>query len=100
MKPDGPAITLPYLSTMCMGDYLRYVIAPAFKLDNTDKDTVFARVHSHDLRVVFNNECTSRQLKEFLADGASIIVSPWVEIDHATCRSLKGNVHVKPEELK
>jgi hypothetical protein len=83
--------SLPYLPTMCMGSYLRFVIAPAFQLAYVDNATVKAKVHTPDLRVVFNNECNLRMLKEFLADESTLVITPWNEMDRVTNRSLRGN---------
>ena len=88
-------LQLPYLPTMCMGNYLRYIIAPSFELKCSDAgDTVLAKVHTPDLRVVFNNECKGRLLKEFLIDESHLIISPWNENDKSTCKSLVGNIDV------
>ena len=84
---------LPYLNAMCMGSYLRFVIAPAFGLECAG-DTVLAKVHTPDLRVVFNNECNHRMLKEFLADESTLIISAWNADDPSTTRSLRGNASI------
>ena len=78
---------------MCMGSYLRFVIAPVFQLQR-EEETVRAKVHSPDLRVVFNNECTHRPLGELLADEAALVISPWNERDRITTRSLVGNARI------
>ena len=91
---------LPYLPTMCMGSYLRYVIAPAFELQCRDGVTVLAKVHTFDLRVVFNNECRGRALKDFLIDNGCLFISAWDDDDASTCRSLVGNVNVISAESK
>lgn len=87
----GHTESLPYFSTMCMGGYLRFVIASAFRLAYVDNATVLAKVHTPDLRVVFNNECNHRMVKEFLADESVLIISPWNENDKSTNKSLIGN---------
>jgi hypothetical protein len=84
---------LPYLPTMCMGNYLRFVVAPAFGLEEAD-DTVLAKVHTPDLRVVFNGACSGRQLRELLEDDARLVISPWNAKDPSTTRSLLGNVRI------
>ena len=84
---------LPYIPTMPMGSYLRFVIAPVFQLQR-EEETVRAKVHSQDLRVVFNNECTHRPLGELLADEAALVISPWNERDRITTRSLVGNARI------
>ena len=81
---------LPYLHAMCMGSYLRFVVAPAFGLVCAD-DTVLAKVHTPDLRVVFNNECNHRMLKDFLVDESTLIITPYNAADPSTTRSLRGN---------
>lgn len=90
----GRIAWLPYFPTMRMGNYLRFIIAPEFRLTCLEDETVLAKVHTPDLSVVFNNECSHRCLKEFLTDGCSLIVSPWVERDHSTNRSLRGNARI------
>jgi hypothetical protein len=86
--------SLPYLPAMCMGSYLRFVVAPAFRLAYVNNDTVLAKVHTPDLRVVFNNVCNHRMLKEFLADESTLIISQWNERDRVTNRSLTGNASI------
>jgi hypothetical protein len=87
---NGRSSPLPYLPTMCMGNYLQFVIAPEFDLLYSD-GTVLAKVHTADLRVVFNNECSGRQLKELLADNCDLFVEPWNDDDPSTKKSLIGN---------
>jgi hypothetical protein len=85
--------SLPHLPAMPMGSYLRFVIAPVFQLQ-CEGETVRAKVHTEDLRVVFNNECTHRPLGELLADEATLVISPWNERDRITTKSLVGNALV------
>jgi hypothetical protein len=86
--------SLPYLPKMCMGSYLRFVLAPAFQLPCEEDITVRAKVHTPDLRVVFNNECNHRMLEELLGDEATLVISPWNDRDRITNRSLVGNALV------
>ena len=86
---------LPYLPTICMGNYLRYVVGPAFGLEErVGDDTVLAKVYTPDLRVVFDGACSGRQLREFLDDGAELVIGPWDATDPSTSRSLAGNVRI------
>jgi len=55
--------------------------------------TVLAKVHTPDLRVVFNNECKDRLLKEFVPDWSVLIISHWPS-DGITIRSLTGNAQL------
>ena len=93
---NGKVVLLPYLSTMCMGSYLCYVIAPVFKLDYAD-ETVFSKVYTPDLRVVFNHECTDRLLKDLLLDDSILIIGQCNSKDPSTVRSLMGNARVNAE---
>ena len=76
-----------------MGNYLQYVIAPAFELRYSD-GTVLAKVHTADLRVVFNNDCSRRQLKELLVDHSDLFIDPWDDEDPSTKKSLIGNARI------
>jgi len=87
----GQTEHLPYFPTMYMGNYLQFVVAPTFGLTCINNATVLAKVHTPDLRVVFNNECNHRMLKDFLADEAALLISPWNEFDKSTTKSLRGN---------
>jgi hypothetical protein len=91
---DNSTQFLPYLPKMCMGSYLRFVIAPVFQLPLEEDCTVRAKVHTPDLKVVFNNECNHRMLEELLGDEATLVISPWIERDRITNRSLVGNALV------
>jgi hypothetical protein len=96
----GRVIQLPYLPTMSMGNYLRFVIAPAYGLQCVDDATVLAKVHTPDLRVVFNNECNHRLLKEFLSDNSDLVITPWNALDNSTNRSLTGNARIPSAKPK
>jgi len=90
---------LPYLPTMRMGSFLRFVVAPEFGLACDDStETVLAKVHTPDLRVVFAGEYSERPLKDFLEDGEELIISPWNVRDPSTTRSLMGNIYVRASE--
>ena len=73
-----------------MGGYLRSVLAPALGLA-CDGDTVYAKIHTPELRVVFNNECRHRRVSELLKDGSALMLAPWPINDPSTIRSLRGN---------
>lgn len=87
------ALVLPYLPTMSMAAYLRLVISPAFGLPCVG-DTVQAKVHTADLRVVFNNECRDRLMDELLSEDSVLIISHWDEGDPSTKRSLVDNARI------
>jgi len=82
-------IALEYSPEMPMWRYLRDVIAPACGLMYLD-GTVRAKVHTPELRVVFNNEVTGVQLGTLVRDCDFIVISPWPR-DNITMRSLEGN---------
>ena len=90
---------LPYIPTMRMGGFLRFVVASGFELECIDEtDTVLAKVHTPDLRVVFAGEYSGRLLGDFLKDKAELIVSPWDANDPSTARSLVGNARISASE--
>lgn len=78
-----------YDGDMPMWQFLSTVIAPTFGLECVD-GTVFAKVHSPELRVVFNNECRHVALKTLVADYSELVISAWPR-DGITIRSLMGN---------
>ena len=80
---------VPYNGDMPMWQYLSTVIAPLFGLECVD-GTVLAKVHSPELRVVFNNECRHVALKTLVADYSELVISAWPS-DGITVRSLMGN---------
>lgn len=91
--PAGSVVSLPYHGNMSMARYLRAVVAPALGLEWED-GTVRARIHTPELRVVFNNECNHRRVGEKLQDGAMLIANRWPLNDPSTERSLVGNALV------
>ncbi len=80
---------LEYTPEMPMWRYLRDVIAPACGLVYLD-GTVRAKVHTPELRVVFNNEVNAAPLGSLVRDWDSLVISPWPK-DGITVRSLEGN---------
>ena len=90
---NGVALSLPYHADMTMGMYLRHIVAPALELAS-DATTVFAKVHTPDLRVVFNGESSGRKVAERLEDGCRLVASAWPRMDPSTERSLVGNAVV------
>ena len=87
---SGVRFEVAYDANMTMGAYLRFVLAPALGLA-CDGDTVFAKIHTPELRVVFNNECRHRRMGELLKDGNDLMLTPWPIGDPSTIRSLRGN---------
>jgi hypothetical protein len=83
-------VSLPYHRDLSMARYLRAVIAPALGLE-CEQGTVRTKVHTPELRVVFNNECRHRRVGELLADGGGLIANRWPHNDPSTERSLEGN---------
>jgi len=90
----GEHTTIPYEPHLLMGEYLRDVLAPVLGLA-CDGDTVYAKIHTCELRVVFNNECRHRRVEELLKDGALLMLSPWPINDPSTVRSLRGNARLE-----
>jgi hypothetical protein len=84
---------VPYEGDMPMWQYLSTVIAPTFGLECVD-GTVLAKVHSPELRVVFNNECRHVALKTLVADYSELVISAWPS-DGITVRSLMGNAQAR-----
>lgn len=80
---------VPYEGDMPMWLYLRDVLAPALGLECVD-GTVRARVHTPELRTVFNNECRGVPLGRLIPDYGDLVLSPWPS-DGITIRSLEGN---------
>jgi hypothetical protein len=80
---------LEYYGEMPMWLFLRDVLAPTCGLDCVD-GTVLAKVHTPELRVVFNNDLRGKQLKTIIDDWSVLVVSPWPQ-DSITIRSLEGN---------
>jgi hypothetical protein len=80
---------LEYDPNMPMGRFLRDVIAPACGLVYVD-GTVLAKVHTPELRVVFNNEVSAVTLGSLVRDWDCLVISPWPK-DGITVRSLQGN---------
>jgi hypothetical protein len=85
----GARIPVQYDGEMPMWRFLRDVIAPECGLEYVD-GTVRAKVHTPELRVVFNNECRELPVKTLLGDWGELVVSPWPK-DTITIRSLEGN---------
>ena len=85
--------TVPFIPHLRMCEFLRYVLAPMMRIECVD-DTVYAKISTPDLRVVFNHECSQRLVKEFLSEGAELVVQPWPATDPSTLRSLRGNAAV------
>lgn len=81
---------IQYLPDMTMGCYLKEKLVPAFDLQTTE-DTALARIHTRDLRVVFNNDLRDRKLGALLKDGEELVISPWPP-DPSTRGSLVGNM--------
>ena len=94
MTVEVQGVRLPDLPMMRLGQYLRFVISPALELEVVD-DTVLAKVHTPDLRVVFNNQARDRFVKDLIPDESRLIVSPW-PVDVVTRRSLVDNVKIHP----
>ena len=89
-RPDKPVRTpLAYDGDMPMWMFLRDVIAPECELECVD-GTVRAKVHTPELRVVFNNEIKRQPLKVLVKDWSELVVTPWPK-DTITVRSLEGN---------
>jgi hypothetical protein len=89
-RPDTATRTLlAYDGDMPMWAFLRDVIAPEFELECVD-GTVRAKVHTPELRVVFNNEVKGLPLKSLVKDWSELVVTPWPK-DAITARSLEGN---------
>jgi hypothetical protein len=82
--------TVAYDGEATMGAFLRDVLAPLYALDIADDATVLAKVHTPDLRVVFNRESRDFPLKALLDDWSTLLVAPWPS-DTITARSLRGN---------
>ena len=80
---------VPYDGESPMHQYLRDVLAPLYGLECRD-GTVFAKVHTPDLRVVFSNECRNRRVKEMIPDWSVLTLSGWPS-DDVTVKSLMGN---------
>ena len=91
---SGVKFEVGYDAHLPMGSYLRFVLAPALGLA-CDGDTVFAKIHTPELRVVFNNECRHRRVGELLRDGSDLMFAPWPMNDPSTIRSLRGNAMSK-----
>ena len=79
---------IPFVPDMLMGQYIRDVIAPALGLPSAD--TVPVKVHTPDLRVVFQNACRLRRVGDLLTNGSVLVVSQWPR-DPSTVNSLIGN---------
>ena len=90
---SSPRVQLAYEGNMPMWLFLRDVIAPACGLEYID-GTVHAKVHTPELRVVFNNEIRARPLSSLICDWSELVVAPWPK-DAITIRSLQGNA--RPE---
>ena len=88
---DNPSIRtqVDYEGDMPMWLFLRNVIAPRYGIDCSN-GTVFAKVHTPELRVVFNNEVRGFPLKSLVCDWSELVVSQWPK-DTITIRSLEGN---------
>ena len=85
--------SLAYLPDMRMGLYLRFIIAPALRLDLAD-DTVLAKICTPDLRVVFSAQARDRLLGDLLQDDSELVIGPWPQDDAITRRSLMGNAGI------
>jgi hypothetical protein len=81
--------SVAYDGDMSMGEFIVNIVAPLFDLECVD-GTVFGKLHSPDLRVVFNSECRARPLKELVDDWSVLILAHWPN-DAITVRSLTGN---------
>ena len=89
---EGRGVFVEHCADMPMGLYLRDVIAPAVGLECRD-GTVFAKVHTPDLRAVFNNAVCAQPLGSLVRDYSALVVSPW-PTDGITVRSLVGNARL------
>lgn len=86
---EGKGIFVEYDAGMPMGLFLRDVIAPKVGL-KVENATVFAKVHTPELRVVFNNAVCAQPLGSLVRDYSALVISPWPK-DGITVRSLVGN---------
>lgn len=86
--------SVSYDSNAKLGAFLRNVLVPLYNLEITDDGTVLAKVHTPDLRVVFNRESRNLALKEVIQDNSVLIVAPWPK-DTITMRSLEGNAALR-----
>jgi hypothetical protein len=86
---EGKGVFVEYDARMPMGLFLRDVIAPRVGLECKD-GTVLAKVHTPELRVVFNNAVSAQPLGSLVRDYSALVVSPWPK-DGITVRSLLGN---------
>lgn len=86
---EGKGTFVEYDADMPMGLFLRDVVAPAVGLEFRDA-TVFAKVHTPELRVVFNNTVCAQPLGSLVRDYSALVISPWPK-DGITVRSLVGN---------
>ena len=82
-------VPVAYHGDMPLWQFLRDVVAPQFGLELVG-GTVRAKVHTPELRVVFNNELRGRKLMSLVDDWAELVVAPWPK-DGITMRSLEGN---------
>ena len=98
--PASTVLSVSYEPSMSMAEYLKNVLAPALGLECESDDTVYTKIHTTELRVVFNNECTHRRVGELLKDGTRLIANKWPLNDPSTRKSLVGNASTsaKPEE--
>ena len=74
---------------MPMWRFLRDVVAPECGLEHVD-GTVLAKVHTPELRVVFNNDVRDCLLHTLVCDWSELVISPWPK-DTVTILSLEGN---------
>lgn len=99
--PASTVLSVSYEPQMTMGEYLKQVLAPALGLECDSDQTVHSKIHTTELRVVFNNECRHRRVGELLKDGTRLMANKWPLNDPSTEKSLLGNadsvIFAKPE---
>jgi hypothetical protein len=87
-------IAVQYNPSMLMGHFLGEEIANMYALEKREREqTVLAKLHTPDLRVVFNGENSRQQMRALIQDWTLLILSPWPE-DGITRKSLMGNAAV------
>jgi len=91
--PASTVLSVSYEPQMTMAEYLTQVLAPALGLECDSDHTVRSKIHTTELRVVFNNECRHRLVGECLKDGTRLIANKWPLNDPSTKRSLVGNAY-------
>jgi len=90
--PASAVLSLPYEPNMSMAEYLKSVLAPALGLECDLDHTVHTKIHTTELRVVFNNECRHRRVGDLLKDETRLMANEWPK-DPSTKRSLIGNAY-------